>query len=131
MTSEPPREPAPPDSPQIEDPDPKVHGFGQPHFDRRVLAIARAMAEKTDRNPGLLEIAVDNPERWAHLDGHGQSPAPAERRDLTERRGWPERRAILVRDTDEGHRPRGPGPVVGIVSRDERTAILTHHPHRR
>ena len=122
------KDPAPPERPQIEDPNPKVHGVGHPHIDRRMLEMARLTAEKIDRDPELLQIAIDNLERWAHMDDHGLSRALAEWKDLIDRHSWPELRAILVQDTDEGQRLRSSSPFSGIISEEERMAILKRFP---
>ncbi len=117
-----------PDLPKIDNPNPTVHGVGHPHIDRRALAMARLVAEKIDRDPRLLQVAIDNLERWAHMDEHGLSVGQAEWKALIERHSWPELRAILVQDTDEGQRLRSSSPFVGIISEEERMAILKAHP---
>ncbi len=118
------------DLPKIDNPNPKVHGVGHPHIDRRMLAMARLAAEKIDRDPELLQIAIDNLERWARMDEHGLPPPLAEWRELIARHSWPELRAILVQDNDEGQRLRGSSPFSGIISEEERLAILKAHPRR-
>ena len=60
------------------------------------------VAGKIDRDTGLLQVAIDNLERWAHMDEHVLPPALVEWQELIARHTWPELRAILVQDTDEG-----------------------------
>ena len=117
-----------PDLPKIDNPNPTVHGVGHPHIDRRALAMARLVAEKIDRDPGLLQVAIDNLERWAHMDEHVLPPALVEWQELIARHSWPELRAILIQDTDEGQRLRSSSPFVGIISEEERMAILKAYP---
>ena len=86
------------------------------------------VAGKIDRDTRLLQVAIDNLERWAHMDEHVLPPALVEWQELIARHTWPELCAILVQDTDEGRRLRNPGPFVGISSEEERTAILKAYP---
>ena len=117
-----------PDRPKIADPSPKIHGIGHPHIDRRMLALARLVAERIDRNPDLLQVAVNNLERWSRMHKDGLSVASAEWKKLIERHNWPEIRAMLVEDNDEGQRLRSSSPFTGIVSEAEWKAIVKAHP---
>ena len=82
--------------PKIDNPNPQIHGVGHPHIDRRMLAMARLAAEKIDRNPELLQIAIANLQRWARTRRNGLSAGKAEWKALIARHSWPELRAILV-----------------------------------
>lgn len=120
-----------PARPRIDNPNPKIHGVGHPHIDRRMLAMARLVAEKIDRNPQLLQVATDNLERWARTNRNGLSVGKAEWKALIERHSWPELSAILVQDNDEGQRLRSSSPFTGIITEAEWIAIVQAHPRQR
>lgn len=117
-----------PDRPKISDPSPKIHGIGHPHIDRRMLALARLVAERIDREPELLQVAVKNLKRWERMHKDGLSVASAEWKTIIEGHSWPEIRAMLVQDNDEGQRLRSSSPFGGIVSEAEWKAIVRAHP---
>ena len=101
-------------------------GIGHPHIDARSLDMARIVVERVDVDPSLFNVALENLERWRRL--HGKlSRASAEWEQILNR-PWREIRAILLEESDEGQRLRSSHPFRGIVTEEERLAIIKRHP---
>ena len=101
-------------------------GIGHPHIDARSLDMARIVVERIDADPGLFNVAHENLERWRRLHGT-LSRANEEWKQLLER-PWCEIREILLEESDEGQRLRSTHPFRGIVTEEERLAIIKRHP---
>ncbi len=90
-------------------------------IDRRSLAMAQAIVAKIDADPARagLERARATCRRW-----HEQNPqsATAEWLQILQR-PWPEVRAILLEDSEEGSRLRQNSPFAGVLTPQERWAI--------
>ena len=101
-------------------------GIGHPHIDARALDMARIVVERIDAEPSLFNVAHENLERWRRLDGT-LSRANEEWEEIL-KHPWREIRAILLEESDEGQRLRSTAPFVGIVTEEERLAIMRRHP---
>ena len=95
---------------------------GHPAIDRMGLAYARIQAKKIDADRTLLQLGLDNIERWAKLRG-GLPRAHEEWRNLLVGEPWEKLRDILIEESDEGQRLRSSSPFAGIVSPAERARI--------
>ena len=102
-------------------------GHGHPHIDRRGLARARLVVEQIDAQPTLLNIAHENLAKWRKSRGGTLTAAHQEWERILER-PWEEVRAILVEESDEGQRLRSSNPFAGIVTEEERLAIIARYP---
>lgn len=105
---------------------PQDCGTGHPHIDACVFDLCRLIVRKIEEDPARFQIACENlareRERWGDL-----TPARREWLDIL-KRPWPEIRAILLDDSDEGQRLRGSHPFSGLVTDEERDAITARHP---
>lgn len=102
-------------------------GHGHPHIDQRSLARARVVIERIDAEPTLLNIAHKNLARWRKARGGTLAAAHQEWERILER-PWQEVKAILVEESEEGQRLRSSNPFAGIVTEDERLAIMARYP---
>ena len=84
------------------------------------------MVERFDADPSLFNVAHENLERWRERRGT-LSRANEEWGQLLTRPGS-EIRAILLDKSDEGQRLRSTHPFRGIVTQEERIAIIRRHP---
>lgn len=84
-------------------------------IDQRSLRLARAVVEQIDGNPALLDKA----RAWA---GQHSSPALLEWQVIL-RGNWPQIRATLLRNDEEGQRLRQSSPFVGILTPLQRWTI--------
>ena len=104
-----------------------VVGAGHPHIDRRSLEMAKLIVEKIDADPGLLQVAHENLQRWSRVRG-GALPRCREEWKALLKRPWSQIRGILLDESDEGQRLRSAHPFAGLVSEKERRRI--HDAHR-
>ena len=100
---------------------------GKPHLDAMKLDHARLAAARIDADPTLIKLAHEHLERACQLR-RWLSRAQTEWLQILARYRWPEVRAILVQETDEGQRLRGSSPFTGFASEAERHAIQARHP---
>lgn len=105
---------------------PEDCGIGKPHLEARKFDHCRLIVEKIDENPTRFQIGYENLERWRKRRGH-LSRAHREWLEILSR-PWPEIRAILLEDSEEGHRLRSSHPFHGLISDEERYAITARHP---
>ena len=89
-------------------------------IDQRSLLLARAVAERIDRIPALLDQA----RAWA---ARHNAPALLEWQAIL-RGTWPEIKATLLRPDQEGQRLRQSSPFVGILTPSERWALYRDTP---
>ena len=89
--------------------------------------MARLIVENTDADPGLLEVAHENLQRWSRVGGRA---LPQCRKEWTAllKRPWGQIRGILLDESDEGQRLRSAHPFARLVSEKERRRI--HDAHR-
>jgi len=89
-------------------------------IDRRSLALAQAIVAKIDANPMPgVHLALSNITRWC---ADHDVPCYLEWREILQR-PWPEVRATLLDDTEEGRRLRQSNPFAGVLTPHERWAI--------
>ena len=98
---------------------------GRPHIDRRVFELTKIAVARIDRDPSLVQAGLDNIARWTRQKGGYVPLCHAEWKALIEERPWPELRALLLDDSDEGQRLRSSHPFIGpeFVTQAERATI--------
>jgi hypothetical protein len=97
-------------------------------IDRRSLALHEAVAAKLQARPDLLDATRRNLRRW--LDAR-PVPALREWQDLVDRLPLAELLALLRSPDDSAARLRQSSPFAGILTPEERRAILKRHEPRR
>jgi hypothetical protein len=95
-------------------------------IDRRCLALHEAVAEKLRRDVRLIDVARDNLRRWTEVNGT-LLPALREWQSLLDTRSAEEIVSLLIDPGEEAARLRQSSPFGGILSEDERLAILKRH----
>ena len=101
---------------------------GHPVIDRRVFELTRITVARIDRDPSLVQVGLDNIARWTRQKGGYVPPCHAEWKALIQEHPWPELRALLLQDNDEGQRLRSSHPFTGLVTEAERAAIHRTRP---
>jgi hypothetical protein len=96
--------------------------------DRRSLALHEAVAAKLEGEPGLLDVARSNLRRW--LQDRAE-PALDEWRDLIARTPLDGIVTLLRSSTPTAARLRQSSPFAGILTPEERQAILNRYEPRR
>ena len=119
-----PREEAPPSRVPVYTPLVRSHDW----IDRRSLALHEAVAAKLEANPELLQLACANLRRWLST-----SPAPALRewQEVLDRTPLPQLLALLRSPTDTAARLRQSSPFAGVLTPEERQAVLRRYDPRR
>ena len=102
-------------------------GHGHPHLDSRSLALARIVVQRIDADPALCSVARENLERWRRHAGGALTRAHQEWEEILER-PWGEIRTILLDESEEGQRLRSSHPFKGIVTDQERRAVIDANP---
>jgi hypothetical protein len=97
-------------------------------IDRRSLALHEAVAAKIAARPELLDIARANLVRWIARAPHG---ALLEWKDLLERTSVGDLIALLRSESEAATRLRQSSPFAGVLTAEERQAILRRHDPRR
>jgi hypothetical protein len=87
------------------------------------LAMARRIAEKIHRSPGLMKIARENLRHWKKVR-KSWPRCLREWEEILEQNPTDKILAILTQDNDEGQRLRQSDPFVGILTDNERTWFL-------
>ena len=97
-------------------------------IDRRSLALHDAVAAKLEAQPELLDLARANLQRWLRLN-----PAPALREwaDLLDSLSVPALVELLRSADQRATRLRQSSPFAGLLSAQERQAILNDYESRR
>jgi hypothetical protein len=100
-------------------------------IDERSLALDLAIAEKLRAEPGLLDRARTTLDRWLEQRQPAVPSALLEWREVLSR--WPFARILdLLASSDENtRRLRQSSPFCGILSPEERLAILKDYESRR
>ena len=96
-------------------------------IDRRSLALDRRIAEKLEAEPELLQRAVRVLERWLAQRQPAPPPILLEWREILRYRSPADILALLRSDTEEARRLRQSSPFCGILSAEERRAILKEY----
>jgi hypothetical protein len=96
--------------------------------DRRSLALHETVAAKIEARPELLDVARANLARWIGRSPHG---ALLEWQRLLDRVTIPELVALLRSESETAARLRQSSPFAGILTPEERLAILRRHDPRR
>jgi hypothetical protein len=96
-------------------------------IDRRSLALHEAVAAKLEAQPDLVNVARANLARWLQAD-----PAPALRewQQLLDQVSLPDLVALLRSASEGATRLRQSSPFAGVLSPEERQAILARHEPR-
>ncbi len=94
---------------------------GHERIDQRSIALHRAIAEKIEADPKLLDIARDNLQRWAPAAARSRPYADAWREILD--RPLPELLHLLTEDSERMRALRQATPFAGVLSPAERWAI--------
>ena len=100
---------------------------GHAGIDRRVLEMTRVVVAKIDRDPALVQVGLENIERWTRQKKGYLPRCHAEWKELIETHPWERLREILLEESNEGQRLRSSHPFTGILTRDERDAIYARH----
>lgn len=93
-------------------------------IDRRSLALHAAVAEKLAAQPQLLDVARANLARWRKASS---APVLREWENLIERTPLPQLLELLRSPSEPARRLRQSSPFAGILSPEERQAILSRH----
>jgi hypothetical protein len=91
-------------------------------LEARSLAMHAVIAAKIEREPRLLNVALNNLKRWR---ARWKGDAPAWHHEWCEilRLSWPEIAAILTEPTEQGARLRQSSPFAGVLSATERRRV--------
>jgi hypothetical protein len=93
-------------------------------IDRRSLALHEAVAARIEAHPELLDVARRNLARWS---SHGRQGALLEWQALLERVSIGELVALLRSESETAARLRQSSPFAGVLTPEERRAILRRH----
>jgi hypothetical protein len=93
-------------------------------IDRRSLALHDAVAAKIEAHPELLDVARANLVRWISRAPQG---ALLEWKDLLERTSVADLITLLRSETETATRLRQSSPFAGVLTPEERRAILRRH----
>lgn len=96
-------------------------------IEQRSLALHEAVAAKLEAQPELLDLARANLRRW--VSAH-PSAAVLEWLRLLDTAALPDVVALLRSDTEEAARLRQSSPFAGILTRQERQAIMSEYESR-
>jgi hypothetical protein len=91
-------------------------------LEARSLAMHAVIAEKIQRDPGLLKVAHKNLARWR---ARWDDQPPAWHREWSDimKRPWQEIAAVMTELSEEGARLRQSSPFAGVLSLEERRRI--------
>ena len=101
----------------------RTGGRGHPEIDKAILERHKLTVAKIDEDPSLVEIAVQNLERWRALDPERPKPWNIEWMDIIKSKPWSEIREMLLEDSEEGQRLRSSSPFGGILTEEERNSV--------
>jgi hypothetical protein len=93
-------------------------------IDRRSLALHEAPAARIQARPELLQVARANLARWL---SRAPQPALLEWQNLLDRASLSELLALLCSDDERAARLRQSSPFAGVLTAEERRAILRRH----
>jgi hypothetical protein len=92
-------------------------------IDQRSLALHEAVAKKLAEHPELLEVARQNLRRWL---AQNRQPALLEWQRLFETLSFNDLLALLRSPDERARRLRQSSPFAGVLTTQERQAILAH-----
>jgi hypothetical protein len=100
-------------------------------IDARSLALDRAVADKLSAEPGLLDRALRTLARWVEQRQPAVPSVLLEWHEILT--GWPQERILELLTSPEKtpQRLRQSNPFCGILSPEERLAILKEYESRR
>src|SRR6266404_5594883 len=99
-------------------------------IDARSLALGRAVAERLEANPELLEVARRNLQRWLSVAGDRPLPAHVEWLRLLQTQPLPKLLELLRADDETARRLRQSSPFAGLLSPQDRWRILEDYEAR-
>lgn len=88
------------------------------------LALHRAVALRLRSNPSLMRQAEANLQNWLRINPNTQ--AWLEWRTILENESLENILKIIVAETDEGQRLRSSSPFAGLITAEERRAIIEY-----
>jgi len=88
------------------------------------LALHRAVAFRLRSNPNLIRHAETNLQNWLSINPN--TPAWLEWRTILEKESLENILKIITAETDEGQRLRSSSPFAGLVTAEERRAIIEY-----
>jgi predicted NACHT family NTPase len=97
-------------------------------IDERSLALHQAVAAKLEAHPQLLDLARQNVERWLPQTSTG---ALREWRRILDSTPLSDVVALLRSSSEEATRLRQSSPFAGLLTTDERRAIMAAYESRR
>jgi hypothetical protein len=97
-------------------------------IDQRSLALHEAVAVKLEAQPQLLEVARRNLERWLQQNA---ATALREWRRILDSTPLPGVVALLRSSSEEATRLRQSSPFAGLLTTEERRAIMAAYESRR
>ena len=92
--------------------------------DRRSLALMRLTVAKIDADPTLLQIGVENMERWRKQRGYQPKCLDQWEEWFAGGEPWERIRARLLEESDEGQRLRTSHPLTGLLTDEERESVF-------
>jgi hypothetical protein len=100
--------------------------MGHEITDRMSLEMGRRVATRLVENPGLIQVAVDNLDRWTRLNASAPSllKCYAEWRQILAR-PVEEICAILSSETEESQRLRQNSPFAGVLRRRQQIKVAS------
>ena len=101
-------------------------GIGHPHINARSLSMAKIIVERIDPDPTLIEVAHRYLTDEKRLHGRLSQASREWKQILC--RPWSEVREMLLDESGEGQRLRSSGPFAGVVTKEERFAIIRATP---
>jgi hypothetical protein len=97
-------------------------------IDERSLALHQAVAAKLEAHPQLLDLARQNVERWS---SRGSTPAVREWRAILDSSPLSDVVALLQSPSEGAARLRQSSPFAGVLTTEERRAIMAAYELRR
>lgn len=94
-------------------------------IDERSHALHARIADKLRERPELLAIAGENLDRWESL--RGPDPAFDEWRSLLRETPLADLLRLLTEESENADRLRQSSPFAGILTVEERSAVLDHY----
>src|ERR1041384_3838938 len=94
-------------------------------IDERSRALHARIADKLRERPELLVVAGENLDRWETL--RGPDPLFDEWRSVLRETPPPDLLRLIVEDSQNAARLRQSSPFAGVLTAEERAAVLTHY----
>lgn len=97
--------------------------------DYRSLALHKAVAQKIEQDPSLLQKAIDNIERWKKQNNYSQPYLDEWLEHIN--LGLQHLLVFMQEKTEEAARLRSSSPFVGIITQEERDEIFRKYNDKR